>query len=117
VQNYVVVIHEEPGGGFWGEVPSLPGCYSQGETVNELKHNIREAIAGVLEVSQGAGRVTGFERSDSGRGRLKSITGAEMCRLIEANGWILRRINGSHHSYSNFDSCPREQGPSAASRA
>jgi predicted RNase H-like HicB family nuclease len=32
------------------EVPALPGCYSQGETVDELKHNIREAIAGVLEV-------------------------------------------------------------------
>jgi predicted RNase H-like HicB family nuclease len=50
VQNYAVVIHEDPGGGFWGEVPALPGCYSQGETVDELKHNIREAIAGVLEV-------------------------------------------------------------------
>jgi predicted RNA binding protein YcfA (HicA-like mRNA interferase family) len=31
---------------------------------------------------------------------LKSITGSEMCRLIEANGWSLRRINGSHHIYS-----------------
>jgi len=50
VQNYAVVIHQDPEGGFWGEVPALPGCYSQGETVEELKHNIREAIAGVLEV-------------------------------------------------------------------
>jgi predicted RNase H-like HicB family nuclease len=50
VQNYAVVIHEDPDGGFWGEVPALPGCYSQGETVDELKYNIREAIAGVLEV-------------------------------------------------------------------
>ena len=50
MQNYAVVIHEDPQGGFWGEVPALPGCYSQGETVEELKHNIREAIAGVLEV-------------------------------------------------------------------
>jgi len=31
---------------------------------------------------------------------LKSITGSEMCRLIEANGWSLRRISGSHHIYS-----------------
>ena len=31
-----------------GEVPALPGCYSQGETVDELKDNIRETIAGVL---------------------------------------------------------------------
>ena len=50
MQNYAVVIHEDPEGGFWGEVPALPGCYSQGETVEELKHNIREAITGVLEV-------------------------------------------------------------------
>jgi predicted RNase H-like HicB family nuclease len=56
VQNYAVVIHEDPEGGFWGEVPALPGCYSQGETVEELKHNIREAIAGVLEVLREQGQ-------------------------------------------------------------
>jgi predicted RNase H-like HicB family nuclease len=50
VQNYAVVIHEGPEGGFWGEVPAVPGCYSQGETLDELMDNIREAIAGVLEV-------------------------------------------------------------------
>ena len=50
------MIHEDPEGGFWGEVPALPGCYSQGETVEELKHNIREAIAGVLEVLREQGR-------------------------------------------------------------
>jgi predicted RNase H-like HicB family nuclease len=56
VQNYAVVIHEDPEGGFWAEVPALPGCYSQGETVDEPKHNIREAIAGVLEVLREQGR-------------------------------------------------------------
>lgn len=50
MQTYAVVIHEDPEGGFWAEVPALPGCYSQGETVEELMENIREAIAGVLEV-------------------------------------------------------------------
>ena len=56
MQNFVIVIHEDPNGGFWGEVPALPGCYSQGETVDELKHNIREAIGGVLEVLRQEGR-------------------------------------------------------------
>jgi predicted RNase H-like HicB family nuclease len=56
VQRYAVVIHEDPEGGFWAEVPALPGCYSQGETMDELKHNIREAITGVLEVLRGQGR-------------------------------------------------------------
>lgn len=44
------MIHEDLDGGFWAEVPALPGCYSRGETVEELKHNIREAIVGLLEV-------------------------------------------------------------------
>src|SRR5438270_3785100 len=40
VQNYVVIIHKDGEGGFWGEVPALPGCYSQAETIDELKQNI-----------------------------------------------------------------------------
>ncbi len=56
MRHYSVVIHEDPEGGFWAEVPALPGCYSQGETMDELKHNIREAIAGVLEVLREQGR-------------------------------------------------------------
>ena len=31
---------------------------------------------------------------------MKAISGPEMCRLLEANGWVLRRIAGSHHIYS-----------------
>lgn len=56
VQTYAVVIHEEPEGGIWGEVPALPGCYSQGESVPELMDNMREAIAGVLEVMKEQGK-------------------------------------------------------------
>ena len=56
MQKYAEILHEDPEGGNWGEVPALPGCYSQGETVDELKHNIREAIAGVLEVLREQGR-------------------------------------------------------------
>ncbi len=53
--KYAVVIHQEAGGGFWAEVPALPGCYSQGDSVAELMENAREAIAGVLEVMRGTG--------------------------------------------------------------
>ena len=56
MRKYAVVIHEDPDGGYWGEVPALPGCYSQGETVEELKENVREAIAGVLDVLKEEGR-------------------------------------------------------------
>jgi predicted RNase H-like HicB family nuclease len=56
VERYTAVIHEDPEGGFWAEVPALPGCYSQGETIDELMENIREAITGVLEVMKEQGK-------------------------------------------------------------
>jgi predicted RNase H-like HicB family nuclease len=56
MSTFTVVIHEEPSGGYWGEVPALPGCNSQGESVDELLGNLREAIAGVLEVMEEEGR-------------------------------------------------------------
>ena len=54
--KFKVVIHPEPKGGFWGEVPALPGCYSQGETEVELMENLREAALGYLEVLRTEGR-------------------------------------------------------------
>ena len=56
MEKYTVVIHQEQDGGFWAEVPALPGCYSQGETVEELIRNVREAVIGVLEVMKEQGR-------------------------------------------------------------
>lgn len=42
------VVHEAEEGGFWAEVPAIPGCASQGETMDELMQNLREAIEGCL---------------------------------------------------------------------
>jgi predicted RNase H-like HicB family nuclease len=56
MSSFAVVIHEEASGGYWGEVPALPGCYSQGETVEDLLANLREAIAGTLEVTKDEGK-------------------------------------------------------------
>lgn len=47
--NIKVRIHEAEEGGFWAEVPALPGCVSQGETLDEVVANVREAIAGWLD--------------------------------------------------------------------
>jgi predicted RNase H-like HicB family nuclease len=41
-------IHKAEEGGFWAEVPSLPGCVTQGETSADLNPNLREAIEGWL---------------------------------------------------------------------
>jgi predicted RNase H-like HicB family nuclease len=38
------IIHNAEEGGFWAEVPALPGCLTQGETIAEVKANLREAI-------------------------------------------------------------------------
>ena len=43
-----ILVHDAEEGGFWGEVPALPGCASQGETMEELLANLREAIDGWL---------------------------------------------------------------------
>ncbi len=42
--QYSVVVHEAEEDGFWVDVPALPGCYSQGESVEETLGNVREAI-------------------------------------------------------------------------
>ena len=43
-----MLIHAAEEGGFWAEVPALPGCVSQGETIDEVRTNVREAIEGWL---------------------------------------------------------------------
>ncbi len=47
-QRYTVVVHEAEEGGYWAEVIELPGCVSQGETMDELRRSIKEAIDAVL---------------------------------------------------------------------
>ncbi len=46
------IIHEAEEGGYWAEVPALPGCVTQGETLEEVEGNLREAIAGWLEAGE-----------------------------------------------------------------
>ena len=49
-REYSVIIHDAEEGGYWVEVPALPGCYSQGESVDNALKNAKEAIALYLEV-------------------------------------------------------------------
>jgi predicted RNase H-like HicB family nuclease len=41
---YTILIHQAEEGGFWSEVPALPSCYSQGETIDETLQSTKEAI-------------------------------------------------------------------------
>ena len=54
--QYSVVVHSAVEGGFWVDVPALPGCYSQGESVKESLGNVAEAIELYLEVLRDEGR-------------------------------------------------------------
>jgi predicted RNase H-like HicB family nuclease len=48
--DYTILIHQAEEGGFWSEVPALPGCYSQGETIDDALRNTKEAIEAYLMV-------------------------------------------------------------------
>ena len=47
--EYTVLIHAAEEGGFWAEVPSLDGCFAQGESVEETIEDARGSIASHLE--------------------------------------------------------------------
>ncbi|RMF78695.1 MAG: type II toxin-antitoxin system HicB family antitoxin [Planctomycetota bacterium] len=52
----VVIYPDREDGGWICEVPSLPGCVSQGETREEALENVRDAIAAWVEAAQSLGR-------------------------------------------------------------
>jgi len=45
-----VIIHEAEEGGYWAEVPFIPGCATQGDSFDELLNNLYEAVEGCLSV-------------------------------------------------------------------
>jgi predicted RNase H-like HicB family nuclease len=57
-----VVVHEAEEGGYWAEVPGIPGCATQGESMEELMLNLREAIEGCLSVEVAPPEPGGVER-------------------------------------------------------
>jgi predicted RNase H-like HicB family nuclease len=48
-KTYDIIVHQSKEGGYWGECPALEGCYSQGESLDELKDNMKEAIELYIE--------------------------------------------------------------------
>ena len=45
-----VVVHVAEEGGYWAEVPAIPGCATQGDSFEELLSNLYEAVEGCLSV-------------------------------------------------------------------
>lgn len=46
------LLHQEPDGGFWCEVPAIPGCISEGDSLAEALFNIGEAADGCLKIAR-----------------------------------------------------------------
>jgi predicted RNase H-like HicB family nuclease len=57
-----VVVHDAEEGGYWAEVPAIPGCATEGETFEELLQNLYEAIEGCLSVDVTEPKAGGNER-------------------------------------------------------
>ena len=45
-----VIVHPAEEGGFWAAVPAIPGCATQGETLEELLQNLYEAVEGCRSI-------------------------------------------------------------------
>ncbi len=45
-----VVVHEAEEGGYWAEVPAIPGCATEGDTFEELLQNLYEGVEGCLSI-------------------------------------------------------------------
>jgi predicted RNase H-like HicB family nuclease len=57
-----IIVHEAEEGGYWAEVPSIPGCATQGDTYEELLDNIHEAVEGCLSVDIKQIQLTGTDK-------------------------------------------------------
>lgn len=47
--EFTAIIDQAPEGGYWAICPEVPGANGQGETIEEAKNNLREAIELILE--------------------------------------------------------------------
>jgi predicted RNase H-like HicB family nuclease len=53
-----VVVHQAEEGGYWAEVPAIPGCATQGETFEKLLSNIYEAVEACLSIDMKDVKIT-----------------------------------------------------------
>ncbi|HEY9906138.1 MAG TPA: type II toxin-antitoxin system HicB family antitoxin [Thermosynechococcaceae cyanobacterium] len=56
------IIHPAEEGGYWAEVPALPGCITEGETMEEILENLQDAIVGWLDVANNSQVVTSVDQ-------------------------------------------------------
>ena len=89
-----MLIHPAEEGGYWTEVPALPGCYSQGETVEAALAHTKEAIESHLEALHEEGQeVVGDEQWLIGHVHVADVPGRHQPGTGELNyGTILGKL-------------------------
>ena len=55
-RKIAMVVHQAQDGGYWASFPELPGCFTQGATLDELREHAAEAVAGHLEALRESGK-------------------------------------------------------------
>jgi len=45
-----IIIHQAEEGGYWAEVPAIPGCATQGEDLKDIIKNVYDAVEGCLSI-------------------------------------------------------------------
>lgn len=71
-REYTVIIQKQEGAkGYWAKVPTLPGCFSTGDTVDEALRNAKEAIVSYIEALEEQGDDIPKEKRDLVIGRVK----------------------------------------------
>jgi len=60
--EYTVIMHPAEEGGYWAEIPALSGCYSQGETLEEVMENVKEAVESHVDALKQDNQVVPIER-------------------------------------------------------
>jgi predicted RNase H-like HicB family nuclease len=57
-----VIIHEAEEGGYWAEVPAIPGCMTQGQDMQELIKNLYDAVEGCLSIDMDVIQLNGNDK-------------------------------------------------------
>lgn len=64
-----VRLHEEADGRFWAEAIDLPGCYTQGATLDDALRNLGDAVLTYFEVPKSTAAATDFRYEGEARGK------------------------------------------------
>ncbi len=80
-----IIVHKTEEDGYWAEVPSIPGCVIQGETIDELLSNLHEAVKGCLIVEMEY-FTSNREEQNNGDSRMPPVWGKHLRSIKQGLG-------------------------------